>query len=238
MPSPSAPPTVALVTGANRGIGLAVAARLAREGHLVVMGGRDLAAVGAAAAPLAAAGLPVRAERLDVADDGSVEACAARLRRDGLLVDRLLNVAGVLPEAPLLGPGGLEALEEGLQVNALGAARTARAFAPGMARRRFGRIVNVSSGWGSFAEGLEGPAAYAVSKAALNAVTVKLAQELSGAGDLLVNACCPGWVRTRMGGGAAPLSPEEGADTAAWLATLPAGGPTGGFFRDRRPIRW
>jgi NAD(P)-dependent dehydrogenase (short-subunit alcohol dehydrogenase family) len=96
--------------------------------------------------------------------------------------------------------------------------------------------VNVSSGSGSFAEGLEGPAVYAVSKAALNALTVRLASEARG--DVKVNAVCPGWVRTRMGGSAAPRSVEEGADTIAWLATLPADGPTGGFFRDRQRIRW
>jgi NAD(P)-dependent dehydrogenase (short-subunit alcohol dehydrogenase family) len=97
-------------------------------------------------------------------------------------------------------------------------------------------MVNVSSGWGSFAEGLEGPASYAVSKAALNALTVSLARALRG--DVTVNACCPGWVRTRMGGAEAELSPEQGADTIVWLATLPAGGPSGSFFRARKRIAW
>jgi NAD(P)-dependent dehydrogenase (short-subunit alcohol dehydrogenase family) len=105
-----------------------------------------------------------------------------------------------------------------------------------MIERGYGRVVNVSSGAGSFAEGLEGPPAYAVSKAALNALTVRLATETRG--DVKVNAACPGWVRTRMGGSGAPRSVEEGADTIVWLATLGPDGPTGGFFRDRQPIEW
>jgi NAD(P)-dependent dehydrogenase (short-subunit alcohol dehydrogenase family) len=105
-----------------------------------------------------------------------------------------------------------------------------------MKERGWGRIVNLSSGWGAFAEGLEGPTAYSVSKAALNALTVSAAQALGT--QVKVNAACPGWVRTRMGGAAAPRSVAEGADTPIWLATLPDDGPTGGFFRDRRRIEW
>jgi NAD(P)-dependent dehydrogenase (short-subunit alcohol dehydrogenase family) len=105
-----------------------------------------------------------------------------------------------------------------------------------MIARGYGRIVNLSSGYGSFAEGLEGPAAYSLSKAALNALTVRLAREARG--DVKVNAACPGWVRTRMGGDTAPRAVEEGANTIVWLATLPADGPSGGFFRDRRAISW
>jgi NAD(P)-dependent dehydrogenase (short-subunit alcohol dehydrogenase family) len=107
-----------------------------------------------------------------------------------------------------------------------------------MKRRKYGRIVNVSSGSGSFAENLPGPAAYCLSKAALNALTLKLALELASFDDIKVNSACPGWVRTRMGGRAAPRTPEEGADTIVWLATLPPSGPSGGFFRDRKRIAW
>jgi len=105
-----------------------------------------------------------------------------------------------------------------------------------MSARGYGRIVNVSSGWGSFAEGMGGPGLYGVTKAALNALTVRLAKELPS--TVKVNAMCPGWVRTRMGGQSATRSPDEGADTAIWLATLSDDGPTGGFFRDRKPIEW
>ena len=104
-----------------------------------------------------------------------------------------------------------------------------------MLQRGYGRVVNVSSGGGSFGEGL-GPAAYAVSKAALNALTVKMAQALRG--NVKVNAMCPGWVRTDMGGSGAPRSPEDAVDTLVWLATLSEYGPNGGFFRDQKPIPW
>ena len=107
---------------------------------------------------------------------------------------------------------------------------------PGMKSRNYGRVVNLSSGWGAFSEGLAGPGAYGVAKAALNALTVSAARALPA--NVKVNAMCPGWVRTRMGGMTATRSPEEGADTAIWLATLDNDGPTGGFFRDRAPIDW
>ncbi|MEO1171679.1 MAG: SDR family NAD(P)-dependent oxidoreductase, partial [Myxococcota bacterium] len=129
-----------------------------------------------------------------------------------------------------------DALETSMAVNALAPLLLSQRFGTGMKRRGAGRIVNLSSGWGSFAEGLTGPAAYSISKAALNAVTVSLAQALGPA--VQVNAVCPGWVRTDMGGAGATRSPEEGADTAVWLATATELTETGGFFRDRRPIAW
>jgi NAD(P)-dependent dehydrogenase (short-subunit alcohol dehydrogenase family) len=105
-----------------------------------------------------------------------------------------------------------------------------------MVRAGYGRVVNVSSGYGSFGEGLEGPAPYSISKVALGALTLKLAQELHG--DVKANAVCPGWVRTRMGGPGADLPVEESVDTILWLATLPADGPNGKLFRDKQVIPW
>ncbi len=225
----------ALVTGANRGIGLEVCRQLARAGLDVLLGARDPAAGADAAAGLASQGLRVRPEILDVASDASVASCAERLRADGTEVEVLVNNAGVYPEGTVLS-ATWEAFRLALEVNFLGALRTCRAFVPAMVRAGYGRVVNVSSGYGSFEEGLEGPAAYGLSKAALNALSVKLASEVSG--DVKVNAACPGWVRTRMGGAGATRSVEKGAETIVWLATLPAGGPSGGFFRDRRRIAW
>jgi NAD(P)-dependent dehydrogenase (short-subunit alcohol dehydrogenase family) len=164
-----------------------------------------------------------------------VESCAGRLRAGGSEVAVLVNNAGVYPEGTVLS-AGWEAFRLALEVNFLGALRTCRAFLPAMIRAGYGRVVNVSSGYGSFEEGLEGPAAYSLSKAALNALTAKLASEVPG--DVKVNAACPGWVRKRMGGAGATRSVEKGAETIVWLATLPAGGPSGGFFRDRRRIAW
>ena len=105
-----------------------------------------------------------------------------------------------------------------------------------MRERGWGRIVNVSSDWGSFHEGLEGPNAYGVAKAALNALTLALSRQLPP--EIKINAMCPGWVRTRMTSSAAPLTPEQGADTAIWLATLDDDGPSGGFFRERKKLPW
>jgi NAD(P)-dependent dehydrogenase (short-subunit alcohol dehydrogenase family) len=228
----------ALVTGGNRGIGLEVCRALAARGLRVLLGARDEALGEEAALRLRAKGLAVRAVLLDVGRDASIAALGGRLAAAGEQVDVLVNNAGIYPSAPLLGPDGARALAEGLEVNLVGAVRTCRAFLPGMVARGHGRVVNVSSGYGSFGEGLEGPAAYSISKAALNALTVKLAEEVRGTPDVKVNAVCPGWVRTRMGGAGASRPVERGAETVVWLATLPPDGPSGRFFRDRREIPW
>ena len=225
----------ALVTGGNRGIGLEICRQLAREGHAIVLGSRDPSSGEEAATGLRKTGHDVRVVALDVSDDKSVEACASDLSSAAVDVDVLVNNAGVLAEGDLLS-GSSAPMDEAIAVNVLGPYRTARAFMPGMTSRGWGRVVNVSSGWGSFASGLEGPAAYAISKAALNALTVRLARE-AGPG-VLVNCMCPGWVRTRMGGATATRSVAQGADTALFLATLPDDGPNGGFFRDRTPEPW
>src|SRR5262249_39829739 len=168
--------------------------------------------------------------------DGGEE-LGRKLDRMGGRVDVLVNNAGVYPQGGVLG-ATIEGYREALEVNFWGALRTIRAFVPRMVRAGYGRIVNVSSGSGSFGEGLEGPAPYCVSKVAMNALTLKLAQEVRG--DVKVNAVCPGWVRARMGwgGSGAELGVEESVDTILWLATLPQTGPTGGFFRERAAIPW
>lgn len=223
----------ALVTGANRGIGLAIARQLALLGHSVFLASRDFAAGEAAAATLH--GLDVVPLTLDLNSTASIDDSLAGMIRCGRPVEILVNNAGVLHEKPLLEMTDSE-LSDSLAAHLTGPLRLIRSLAPAMAARGYGRIVNLSSGWGSFAEGMGGPGAYGVTKAALNALTVRLARELPS--TIKVNAVCPGWVRTRMGGPAAPRTPDQGADTAVWLATLPDDGPTGGFFRDRKPIVW
>ncbi len=215
----------ALVTGANRGIGLAIASGLVDAGLEVIVAARDPAAASAVARPLGA-----RHVQLDVRDRGSIAAALAECGD----VDVLVNNAGILRPGRLL--DNATGFAESLAVMVQGPYLLIRALAPGMVRRDYGRIVNLSSGWGSFAEGIGGPSGYGVAKAAVNALTVAVAHELPA--TVLVNAMCPGWVRTRMGGAGAPRSPEQGAQTAVWLSTLPEGGPSGGFFRDRRPIPW
>jgi NAD(P)-dependent dehydrogenase (short-subunit alcohol dehydrogenase family) len=230
-------PRTALVTGANRGIGFEAARQLARAGLSVIATSRGAEAGEEAVEELRSEGLEVQYRQLDVADAASVEECARGIADSGGEVDVLVNNAGVLIDR-----GGVlelddEVLRATLEVNLLGPLRTARAFIPGMVARGYGRVVNVSSGAGAIGEDVSTYSpAYSISKAALNMLTRKLAAAVSG--DVKVNAMCPGWVRTDMGGGAAPRSPEEAADTIVWLATAPADGPTSGFFRDRRPISW
>jgi NAD(P)-dependent dehydrogenase (short-subunit alcohol dehydrogenase family) len=224
----------ALVTGGNRGIGFEACRQLAGAGMNVVLAAREPERGEQAAQELRDEGLDVAYARLDVADSHSVEDCARRLADAGTEVDALVNNAGVYPTEGVFSVSE-ETFEMALEVNTLGPFRTCQAFVPMMFQRGYGRVVNISSGGGSFGEGL-GPAAYAVSKAALNALTVKVAQAVRG--DVKVNAMCPGWVRTDMGGSGAPRSTEEAADTLVWLATPSKGGPNGGFFRDRKPIPW
>lgn len=223
------------VTGGNRGIGLAIARQLAELGNMVLLGSRDRKAGEDAAQSLRGPGLDVEAVHLDLTDASSIEAALKDIEKSGRHVDVLVNNAGVLQQKPILELTEAE-ISDSLAAHLTGPLRLTRALAPGMIARRYGRIVNLSSGWGSFAEGMGGPGLYGVTKAALNALTVRLSKELPS--SVKVNAMCPGWVRTRMGGEGATRSPDEGADTAVWLATLPDDGPTGGFFRDRKPIEW
>ena len=225
----------ALITGSNRGIGFEICRQLARQKLRVILTARDSQLGANAAGKLQAEGLDVVFELLDVEDERSVRDCGRRLREYGITVDVLINNAAIYPQGALLSLE-TETLWEAMSLNFLGAFRVCRAFMPAMVKAGYGRVVNMSSGYGSFHQGLGGPAAYSLSKAALNAFTLKLAREVPE--TVKVNAACPGWVRTRMGGSDAPRSVEEGADTAVWLATLPGDGPTGGFFRNRKPISW
>ncbi|MBI3549269.1 MAG: SDR family NAD(P)-dependent oxidoreductase [Elusimicrobia bacterium] len=220
----------ALVTGGNRGIGLEACRQFKELGLKVVLTARD-----ATEGRRAAEGLGCLFEPLDVSSDSSVAACAASLKKAKTQVDILVNNAGIYPDGGVLS-AAWDDLRAGMEANYWGALRTCRAFVPGMLERGYGRIVNVTSGYGLFSEGLEGPAPYSLSKAALDALTLKLSKEV--AGDVKVNAVCPGWVRTRMGGRAAPRPVEKGAETIVWLATLPMDGPSGGVFRDKRPLEW
>ncbi len=227
-----------LVTGGNRGIGLAICTGLAARGLHVVLGARDETRGEEAAESLREQGGSVRVESIDVAEPGSIAACSDRLAADDVAVDVLVNNAGIYPENDAL-DATLDQLDRAWTVNTRGPWLLVKAFVPGMIERDYGRVVNVSSGSGSFGEGLDpSHAAYAASKSALNTLTMTLESALPTEADVKVNSMCPGWVHTRMGGEKAPRTPEDGADTALWLATLPADGPSGDFFRDRERIPW
>jgi NAD(P)-dependent dehydrogenase (short-subunit alcohol dehydrogenase family) len=227
---------VALVTGANRGIGLEVCRRLAAAGHRVILTARDRAKAERAASDLGESA--VEAAQLDVTDAESIRTLAAALAARGEPVDVLVNnVAILLDEGVDIVELGADALRRTFETNVCAPVAVSQAFAPGMVARRYGRIVNVSSEAGQLASMTSYAPAYSMSKAALNAFTRQLAAATRGSG-VLVNSACPGWVRTDMGGPGAPRSVTQGADTIVWLATLGANGPTGGFFSDRKPIAW
>jgi len=228
---------IAVVTGANRGIGLEVVRQLADRGDTVYLGSRDEAKGRAAASPFVAAGLDVRPAALDVTLPASAEAVAALVDREHGRLDVLVNNAAIHYDTwQAAVDADLRVVREALETNVLGAWQVTQALLPLLRRSDHGRIVNVSSGGGSLTDMGGGIPAYRVSKASLNALTRMWADELRR-DRILVNSICPGWVATDMGGGGGrPVA--EGAAGIVWAATLPDDGPTGGFFRDRHPVPW
>jgi NAD(P)-dependent dehydrogenase (short-subunit alcohol dehydrogenase family) len=228
---------VAVVTGANRGIGREVVRVLADGGYRVVLGSRDARRGEAAAAELGGTGAGIVPCGLDVADDESVRT-AARWVEDTLgRCDALVNNAAIDYDTDARATtADLDRVHRAMETNLFGAWRTALAFLPLLRRSPHPRLVNVSSGSGSLSGMGAGTPAYSVSKAALNALTRILAAELR-ADRVLVNAVCPGWVATDMGGaGGRPVA--DGAASVVWAVLLDDDGPTGGFFRDGRPVAW
>ncbi|MFA5955710.1 SDR family NAD(P)-dependent oxidoreductase [Hyphomicrobium sp.] len=235
---------LALVTGANRGIGFAIARELALRGLRVVAGVRSAEKALQASTDFEAAGVKVEPAMLDVADAAGIPGALAEIERINGTIDVLVNNAAIMID----GPGGFGAslfdmtddvFRQTWNTNVLGPAATMRALLPGMMARRFGRVVNLSSRAGQLSGMGSGFPAYRVSKAALNALTrIAAAEAAASKEDVKINVCSPGWVRTGMGGADAPRSPETGADTAVWLATLDRDGPSGGFFEDRESLPW
>ncbi|WP_224815166.1 SDR family oxidoreductase [Hasllibacter sp. MH4015] len=224
----------ALVTGANRGIGSEVARQLAEDhGMKIWLGARDVGAGRAAADRIAG---QVRAVQLDVSDPTSVRAALAEIGDQGGGLDVLVNNAGVDYDTDQpASRADLSRVRRAFDTNFFGAWDVALHAIPLLRASPSGRIVNVSSGAGALSGMDGGIAGYGTSKAALNALTLKLAAELAS-DEVLVNAVCPGWVATDMGGGGRPI--PEGARGVVWAATLPDDGPTGGFFRDGARIDW
>ena len=230
---------IALVTGGNRGIGFEICRSLAAHGLAVVLTARDASKGRAAAKELQDAGLEAEFHRLDVTSCRSIRACVAAVAEKRGRIDVLVNNAGIMidPRGSRFLDSKLDTYRDTLETNLYGPLQLVQAVVPLMKAHRYGRIVNLSSGLAQLAEMGSGTPAYRVSKTALNALTCIVAAEFHGS-NILANAACPGWVRTGMGGEGAPRSAAQGADTPVWLATLPDGGPSGGYFRDRKPIPW
>jgi NAD(P)-dependent dehydrogenase (short-subunit alcohol dehydrogenase family) len=225
---------IALVTGSTRGIGREVARQLAARGGDVIVTGRDAGDAARAAGEIGARW----SHPLDTSDASSIDALARFLEASVERLDVLVNNAAILLDESMSitdVPAGV--FEATWRTNTLGPFVVTNRLLPLLRRSKHGRIVNVSSGAGQLSSMRSYAPSYSTSKAALNAITILFANALRGE-RILVNCADPGWVRTDMGGGAAPRSVEEGADTIVWLATLPDGGPTGGFFHDRKPVAW
>lgn len=234
------PQPVALVTGANKGIGLEIAHQLATRGMQVWMGARDQRRGAAAAERFALDGHTVESLVLDVTRPESVAAAAAMVEQRSGRLDILVNNAGVLldrQQPPSQTPP--DVLRGTFETNLLGVLNVTRGFLPLLRAGRSARVINMSSGGGQLCDmvGALWAPAYQISKTALNALTCLLAGEFKPLG-IPVNVVCPGWCRTDMGGTEAPRTAAEGADTAVWLATEADRNLTGKFFRDRQEIPW
>ncbi|MEN9723348.1 MAG: hypothetical protein RJB38_1334 [Pseudomonadota bacterium] len=237
---------VALITGANKGIGLAVCRKLAESGVQVILGARDAKKGATAAEALRSQGLPVVFQKLDVTSADDIKAVHEFIVSKFGRLDILVNNAGVLLDPPRHPPDAegasvfnakLDTIRGSLETNTFGALRLCQRFVPLMLKNGYGRVVNLSSGMGQLSDMNGGWPGYRISKVALNAVTRIFADETAGS-NVLINSVCPGWVKTDMGGQEAERAPEGAAEGIVWLATLPDGGPTGGFFRDKEPIEW
>jgi len=243
--------TIALVTGANRGLGLEVARGLGRAGATVVVGARDAAAGRRAVEELRAEGIDAEPVTLDVTSRASAQVAANEIGERHGHLDVLVNNAGILPEAtePAAELVDLDLFRRTFEVNLLGAVNVVQHVLPLLRRSAAGRIVNVSTTMGSLQDqtdpaspyfGLVVPA-YQGSKAALNALTIALSKQLADT-PITVDAVCPGWLQTDLGGAdnraAAPLTAAQGAEIVVELATTAGGGQTGRFVDRSGPVAW
>lgn len=237
---------VALVTGANKGIGFEISRGIASRDVTVVMGARDSQRGETACSQLQGEGMDVHFQMLDVADSDSIKGAIDEISHRFSRLDVLVNNAGIMVDGDATAlTVEARTVDKTLQTNFYGPLLLCQSCIPLMRKTGYGRIVNISSTLGSLAEivdpesgdaGVQSPS-YRLSKNALNSITALIASQVRDE-NILVNSACPGWVKTDMGGLRAPLTPEQGADTPIWLATLPDYGPTGGFFRERKLIPW
>jgi len=228
---------IALVTGANRGLGFETCKQLSQLGVTVLLTSRDPTKGEVAAKQLIDKGLDVIFYQLDVSDRSNIKDIFTKIENQFGRLDILINNAAILYDKDQSTMNAdLELVNKALTTNLFGPWLLCQAFIPLMEKNGYGRVVNVSSGAASMHYMEGGTPAYGISKVALNALTRKLASEL-GRQNVLVNSVDPGWVATDMGGhGGRPI--EDGCRGIVWAATLPNNGPSGGFFHDREPELW
>lgn len=229
---------IVLITGGNKGIGFELAKQLAEKNFQVLLGSRSRDKGQNAVSALQKIGYESRFVELDVDNEESVHNALEYIQQTYGRLDVLINNAGVyLDEGLKLSEEDSAILEKTMRTNLLGPYHLIRSFLPLMRKNNYGRIVNISSGYGQMDEmDYSGAGSYKLSKLALNGLTRILASEVSG--NIKINAVCPGWVRTDMGGPNAPRSAEEAASSIVWLAELVEDGPNGGFFRNGQRISW
>ncbi|MEO1764371.1 MAG: SDR family NAD(P)-dependent oxidoreductase [Cyanobacteria bacterium J06629_18] len=228
---------IALVTGGNRGIGFAITQGLLKKGYQVIIASRSLDKAKQAAEELNSIDKTIPVE-LDVADDNSINQAFKNIESQIDKLDVLINNAGIYPDEGIsILDIDRELLDKTLNVNTFGAIRMVQEFLPLLKKSSDARIINVSSGYGEI-DGLSANVpSYCLSKLALNGANIMLSQSLRSQ-NIAVNAICPGWVKTDMGGDSAPRTPEQGADTAIWLATEASRNETGKYWRDRKVISY
>jgi NAD(P)-dependent dehydrogenase (short-subunit alcohol dehydrogenase family) len=229
---------IAIVTGANRGIGFEICRQLANKNHKVILTARDAAKGNSASERLRKQNLDIDFIELDVSSQKSIEGFAGIISKNYGRADVLVNNAGIMIDRSYgIEKIPLEIIRTTFETNVMGPISLIQAILPLMHKHRYGRIVNLSSELGSLNDMGGGYPAYRISKTGINAVTRIFAGELQGS-NILINSMSPGWVKTDMGGAGAPRTVEEGADTAIWLSMLPDNGPTGGFFQNRTSLEW
>ncbi len=242
----SSPKITALVTGANKGLGLEICRQLGRHGASVFVAARDKKRGLAAAERLKTEGIDAHPMILDVTHEPSISRAAKWIDQEVGRLDILVNNAAIIADQHLTAENTPPDILHGVfETNFFGVIAVTQAMLPLLRKSPAGRIVNMSSSLGSLTLASDSASpmaqmkylAYDASKTALNSFTVHLAWELRDT-PIKVNSACPGWVKTDMGGPDAPGTVEQGADTPVWLATLPPDGPTGGFFNSRQPIPW
>jgi len=236
---------IAVVTGANRGIGLEICTQLLQQDVHVILTARDSQKGQSAVKELSSISSNIEFFKLDVTQQQDVDNLQDYLTQTFGRCDILVNNAGIFPDPrndlennwPSIINADIETIQSGLECNTYGTLRMCQGIIPLMQKHNYGRIVNLSSGMGQLADMNGCCPGYRISKTAVNVITRIIADELSNS-NILINSMCPGWVKTDMGGVGATREVTDGADTAIWLSTLADNGPSGLFFRDRSVISW